>query len=156
MSRLTRLAAYAAAFVLPPAIVGFLGLSTLHRRERPPILPTMGASSVAAIPRPDIDARRPTVVVVLGSDLTEITDALGPYEMFARTGRFNVVTASAERQPTLLTGGVRILPHYSLREVTEGLSGHRQSLSSPTFPTPHRWGIAPPSSGFVNRVSPAP
>jgi hypothetical protein len=123
MSGLARVLAYTSAFILPPAIAGFLGFSTLRTRDHLAAPPALDPATIAAIPRPDIDPRKPTVVVVLGTDLTEITDALGAYQMFARIGRYNVVTAAAERQPTVLTGGLRILPHYSLREVTECVGG---------------------------------
>ena len=94
----------------------------------------MDAAAVAATPRPILDRARPTVVVVFASDLTEITDALGPYEIFARTKQFNVVTAAAERQPTLLTGGLRMLPHYSLSEITEALGGPPAIVVVPNLP----------------------
>lgn len=48
---------------------------------------------------------------------TEITNAVGLYEMFARARRYNVVTAAPERQRTMHTGERPILPHYSLTEV---------------------------------------
>ena len=123
MSPFTRLCTYAAAVVMPPVIALAIGLRALSERDHPSLLPRIDERIAATAPRPSIDHAKPTVVVLLGADLTEITDALGPYEMFARAGKYNVVTAAPTRQPTLLTGGIRILPHYSLQEIDKTL-GH--------------------------------
>jgi transcriptional regulator GlxA family with amidase domain len=134
MSRIARIAALSAAAFVLPGIALFLGVQTLERREHPALLPPMSAAEVFTAPRPTLDRTRPTVVVLLGRDLTEITDALGPYEMFARVGKYNVVMAASERQPTLLTGGLRILPHYSLAELDSILSGPASVVVIPNLP----------------------
>ena len=123
MRRLIAYIACGAAFVALPVLAAVLGFRELVGRQRPERLAPLSAERLVRAPRPEIDPAKPTVVVVLGADITEITDALGPYEMFARAGRYNVVTAAPERQPTLLTGGLRILPHYSLAEVDARLGG---------------------------------
>jgi putative intracellular protease/amidase len=115
--------AYGAAFAALPIAAAILGFRDLTGRQHPERLAPLRTERLAQAPRPEIDPAKQTVVVLLGADITEITDALGPYEMFARTGRYNVVTAAPERQPTLLTGGLRILPHYSLAEVDARLGG---------------------------------
>src|SRR5688500_10733702 len=118
MSNLANFLILAGSLVVMPALTAFLGIRALDQREEQVEQPApMSAPAIAATPRPPLDSSKPTVVVLLGADLTEITDALGPYEMFARTGRFNVVTAAPQRQPSLLTGGLTILPHYSLAEI---------------------------------------
>ena len=134
MSRLTSFFIYTAAFAIPPVIGAVTGFRALRERERPALQPRLDAAAAAAIPRPAIDPSRPTVVVVLGSDITEITDALGPYEMFARAQRYNVVTAAAERRPSLLTGGLRIMPHYSLAEIDARLGGAPAIVVVPNLP----------------------
>jgi AraC family transcriptional regulator, transcriptional activator FtrA len=117
MPRLATYIGYGAAFAALPLAAALVGFRRLAARDHPEHLSPLLDARLAAAPRPAIDPARPTVVVVLGADLTEITDALGPYEMFARAGRFNVVTAAPERRPTVLSGGLRILPHYSLAEI---------------------------------------
>jgi putative intracellular protease/amidase len=112
----------AVAFVLPPLALGVVGLRALERRQHPGLLPRLPAGIALPAP-PAHDAGRPTVAVLLGADLTEITDALGPYEMFARAGAFNVYVVAPERQPTLLSGGLPILPHLSLSELDTRLGG---------------------------------
>ena len=106
MSRARRTFVSTAAFLALPILVGAVGLHELSTRERPGLPP---AIDVVA-PRPGLDPHRPIVVVLLGADLTEITD-VGPYEMFARVGTFDVVTTAPTRTPTLLTGGLRVVPH---------------------------------------------
>lgn len=121
LSRLKLFVIYLAAFLLLPIAAGALGYRALVSREHPASLPATTES--ADVPQPEIDPAKPTVVVLFGDDLTEITDALGPYEMFARTGTFNVVAAAPRRRPTLLSGGLRMLPHFSLEEIDRRLGG---------------------------------
>ena len=128
MSTLTRSVALVAAFLLPPLAAALIGYRALAGRDHPAPLAPMTAERLARVPRPELDSTRSTVVVLLGADLTEITDALAPYEMFARTGRFDVVTAAPERQPTLLSGGLRILPHFSLSELDAQLRGRAPAI----------------------------
>src|SRR5262245_66512855 len=102
MSRARRIFVSIAAFLALPIVVAAVGLRELSTRERPGLPPAIQLPA----PRPVLDPHRPTVVVLLGADLTEVTDALGPYEMFARVGTFNVVTPAATRPPTLQPGGL--------------------------------------------------
>jgi putative intracellular protease/amidase len=128
MPRPTAYIAHLAAFAALPIAAGVFGFRDLAGRQNPERLAPLPAQQLARASRPQIDPGRPTAVVVLGADITEITDALGPYEMFARTGRYNVVTAAPERQPTLLTGGLRILPHYSFAELVARLGGKAPAI----------------------------
>jgi putative intracellular protease/amidase len=128
MPGLKRTVVIGAAFILPPLAAALLGLRTLEQRDHPEAPARLDAGVIASAPRPTIDPARPLVVVLLGADLTEITDALAPYEMFARAGRYTVVTAAPERQPTLLTGGLRILPHYALAELDRQLAGRAPAI----------------------------
>jgi AraC family transcriptional regulator, transcriptional activator FtrA len=134
MSRIARIFVLGAASFILPGIAFFFGVQGIERREHPALIAPMSWAEIAAAPRPAIDPTKPTVVVLLGRDLTEITDALGPYEMFARAGKYNVVMAASERQPTLLTGGLRILPHYSLAEIDSILAGPASVVVIPNLP----------------------
>jgi putative intracellular protease/amidase len=122
-----RWVAAATAFVALPFLVAAVRLRAFERdqvrRLEQPLLPADGV--VAAPPH---DPAKPTVAIVLGADLTEITDTLGPYEMFSRAGAFNVYTVAPERRPTLLTGGLRILPHHSLAELDARLGGEPPAI----------------------------
>jgi transcriptional regulator GlxA family with amidase domain len=131
MSRARRYFVSIAASLALPILVGAAGLRELITRERPGLPPAIQVPAA----RPALDPHRPTVVVLLGADLTEITDTLGPYEMFARVGTFNVVTAAPTRTPTLLTGGLRVVPHYSFAELDEHLGNRAaQVVVVPNIP----------------------
>lgn len=120
--RWVRWVAAAVAFVGLPLLVAAGRFRELERRQHPGLQPPLAQASILPA-APDHDAARPTVAVLLGADITEITDALGPYEMFAPAGTFNVYAVAPERRPTLLSGGLRILPHYSLAELDARLAG---------------------------------
>ena len=62
---------------------------------------------------------RLTVAVVLGASGSVITDALGPYEVFARSPEFFVYTVSAG-PAAMLSGGLAVAPDYSLGDVDAG------------------------------------
>ena len=127
MSTTLRSIAYVAAFVLPPLVVGALrGNQYLSQYNHLPIAAPLFAASMP--PAPEHDPRKPTVAVLLGADVTEITDALGPYEIFSRAGRYNVYMVAPQRRPSLLTGGLRILPHLSLAELDARLGGHAAAV----------------------------
>jgi AraC family transcriptional activator FtrA len=127
-----RWVAAATAFVGLPLLVAAGSLRKLDRGQHPALQPPLPhGSNLQAVPRHD--PARLTVAVILGADLTEITDALGPYEMFSRAGAFNVYTVAPERRPTLLSptllaGGLRILPHYSLAELDALLGGKSPAI----------------------------
>lgn len=128
MRRHLRSILHLVALLLPPLLVGGLRARELATRGRPALLPASLADSTAHVPPPPHDPARPTVVVLLGADVTEVTDALGPYEMFARAGRYNVYAVAPERRPTLLSGGLRILPHLSLAQLDARLAGRAPAL----------------------------
>src|SRR5829696_314118 len=65
---------------------------------------------------------RPAVAVVLGASGSVITDALGPYEVFARAPSFFVYTVSASRPTAMLSGGLAVVPDYSLDDVDAGVA----------------------------------
>jgi putative intracellular protease/amidase len=122
MSNTLRLLAYVAAVAVPPIVVGALrATQQISRYQQPPLAAPL--SHVAVPAAPAHDPRKPTVAILLGADVTEVTDALGPYEIFSRAGRYNVYMVAPERRPSLLTGGLRILPHLSLADLDARLGG---------------------------------
>ena len=54
---------------------------------------------IGEAPRPRHDPKLPTAVVILGSEGTNVADALAPYEVLADSQAFNVITAAPERRP---------------------------------------------------------
>src|SRR6266545_7316006 len=92
----------------------------------------VSVSMRAAFPRPPRSAAeswpptrpvpdgRLAVAVVLGASGSVVTDALGPYEVFARSPRFLLYTVSAGRPTAMLSGGLATVPDYSLEDVDTG------------------------------------
>jgi AraC family transcriptional regulator, transcriptional activator FtrA len=66
---------------------------------------------------PKYDSKKPTVAVVLGNYTTEDFDFLIPYDLFSRTGAFNVFAVAPDKNVKSLTGGLDVLPHYSFQEL---------------------------------------
>lgn len=101
---------YILAALLTPVLVGGVRAKSFLTRAEAPLT----AASLLPAPRSQPhDPSKPTVAIVLGADVTEITDMVGPYEMFARTGRYNVYAVAPTAASTTLTGGLRVRPHYS-------------------------------------------
>jgi putative intracellular protease/amidase len=105
--------------------VGGIRARALLAREPAP----MTATSFLPAPAPVAhDAAKPTVAVLLGADVTEITDMLAPYEMFARTRRYNVYAVAPSDASTTLTGGLRVRPHYSFQGLDRVLGGKSPAI----------------------------
>lgn len=128
MRRALRIILFAAAFILPPIAVGVMRLIPRVTGYRAGREVRLAIDTMSLPPAPALDAAKPTVVVLLGDDATEITDALGPFELYARAGKFNVVTAAPERSPTRFTGGLGVLPDFSLAELDARLGGRAPAV----------------------------
>ena len=85
-------------------------------------------------PRP-VPQGRLTVAVVLGASGSVITDALGPYEVFARSPEFFVYTVSA-RPTAMLSGGLAVVPDYSLGDVDAGTAPEPAVIVIPAVVSP--------------------
>ncbi|SCG44696.1 DJ-1/PfpI family protein [Micromonospora echinaurantiaca] len=97
-----------------PAAVGTLGVRRAADEVYPQRAPSVAAPERAA---PALDPGRPTVAIVLGSAGANVADTLAPYEVFAATGRFNVVTVAPTSHPVTLTGGLDLVPDLSFTEL---------------------------------------
>lgn len=95
--------------VAVPALAGIsgLGVATTMAQSFPAPSRTEAPSWVPARPLPP---GKFTVAVVIGSSGTVASDALVPYEVFARSGRFAVYTVASSRTPAVLSGGVHVQP----------------------------------------------
>jgi AraC family transcriptional regulator, transcriptional activator FtrA len=76
---------------------------------------------------PPYTPHKPTVAIVLGDPLSEVTDVLGPYALFAESDMYNVYTVAATPAVRTLSGGLDIRPHYTFAEL-DALLGHKPSL----------------------------
>jgi transcriptional regulator GlxA family with amidase domain len=78
---------------------------------------------------------RLAVAVVLGASGSVITDALGPYEVFARCPGFFVYTVSAG-PAAMLSGGLAVVPDYSLGDVDAGTAPEPDVVVIPAVVAP--------------------
>ncbi|WP_344402513.1 DJ-1/PfpI family protein [Dactylosporangium fulvum] len=81
------------------------------------------SSEVPAPPPRPFDPALPTAVVVLGAEGANVADALGPFEVLAVTGRFNVLTAAPTAAPVTLTGGLDLVPDVTFESLASRLGG---------------------------------
>jgi putative intracellular protease/amidase len=108
-----------------------------------------GQSRPPATPVPE---GRLAVAVVLGASGSVITDALGPYEVFARSSRFFVYTVSASRPTAMLSGGLAVVPDYSLAEVDAGTAPVPDVVVVPAVVAPNGKKEAPLREWIGRRV----
>jgi putative intracellular protease/amidase len=85
-------------------------------------------------PRP-VPQGRLAVAVVLGASGSVITDALGPYEVFARSPEFFAYTVSA-LPAAMLSGGLAVVPDYSLGDVDAGTAPEPDVVVVPAVGSP--------------------
>src|SRR5829696_5799215 len=86
---------------------------------------------------------RLAVAVVLGASASVITDAFGPYEVFARSPSFFVYTVSVSRPTAMLSGGLAVVPDYSLEDVDAGLAAEPDVVVVPAVAAPNGKKEAP-------------
>jgi putative intracellular protease/amidase len=86
---------------------------------------------------------RLAVAVVLGASGSVITDAFGPYEVFARSPKFFVYTVSASRPTAMCSGGLAVVPDYALADVEAGLAPEPEVVVVPAVAAPNGKKEAP-------------
>lgn len=87
--------------------------------------------SLQSVKMPKHDPVKPTVAVMLGSEATEGLDFMIPYEIFARTGAYNVYAVAADTGIKTLSGGLDVVPHYSFQELDEMLGKSPDIIAIP-------------------------
>src|SRR5688500_14620350 len=135
MPFLARAAVYLLAFLIPPVLVSVVGMRAVEstRYEAPPDAAKVHAGELPAPPRHDPD--KPTAVVLLGNQGSEVTDVLAPYEVLSGSGAFNVYAAAPEREVLTLSGGLDVLPQLSLAGLDRRLGGqHPDVIVVPAMP----------------------
>ena len=115
---------------------------------RPPNLaPAEGRPAARAVPND-----RLAVAVVLGASGSVVTDVFGPYEVFARSPAFFVYTVSASRPTAMLSGGLAVMPDYSLEDVDAGLAPEPDVVVVPAVAAPNGKKEAPLRDWITRRV----
>jgi putative intracellular protease/amidase len=121
--------------------VGAAGAVASLRKAHPPAPHAIpGQSGPPATPVPE---GRLAVAVVLGAGGSVITDAFGPYEVFARSPTFFPYTVSASRPTAVLSGGLAVVPDYSLADVDAGLAPEPDVVVVPAVAAPNGRNEAP-------------
>jgi AraC family transcriptional activator FtrA len=122
MNKTVRMIGYIVCASLAIALAGWIGILKSVQLFQSPA-PTGLADTVVPLAAPPYDASKPTVVIVLGNSLTEATDFLGPYAMFAASGAYNVYAVAASNTLRTLTGGLDVVPQLSFAELATQLQG---------------------------------
>jgi putative intracellular protease/amidase len=120
---LARAVVYLIAFVVLPVLDGVVGVKAglSDRYEGPPDAARVQSGELPAPPRHDPD--KPTAVVLLSNQGSEVTDVLAPYEVLFESGAFNVYAVAPEREAATLSGGLDVLPQLSLAQLDRRLEG---------------------------------
>lgn len=130
---LVRFGVYVLIFVVFVGGTGFLGLigsrKDFYEAVRQEPIP-----SLQEVGKPKYNPNKPTVAVVLGNDTTEGSDFMIPYELFSRTGEFNVYAVASDNQVKSLTGGLDVIPHYSFKEMDKLLGKSPDIIAIPFMP----------------------
>jgi putative intracellular protease/amidase len=130
--------------------VGAAGAVVAMREAYPRVpqaAPAEGWPPAKAVP----DGRL-AVAVVLGASGSVITDAFGPYEVFARSPEFFVYAVSASRPTAVLSGGLAVVPDYSLDDVDAGLAPEPDVVVVPAVAAPNGKKEAPLRDWLTRRV----
>jgi putative intracellular protease/amidase len=130
--------------------VGTAG-AAVSMRQAYPRAPQAAPGQSRPPARPVPEARL-AVAVVLGASGSVITDALGPYEVFARSPRFFPYTVSASRPAAMLSGGLAVVPDYSLEDVDAGLAPEPDVVVVPAVTAPNGNKEAPLREWLTRRV----
>jgi AraC family transcriptional regulator, transcriptional activator FtrA len=130
---LLRILIYSVCFIIPLLVAGGLGYVLSMQAAMSPA-PESLVNSVGTNPAPNYDANKPTVAIVLGDPLSEVTDVLGPYTLFAMSEKYNVYTVASSKTLQTLTGNLDILPHFSFEELETLLGGSPDVIVVPAIP----------------------
>ena len=131
MKTIFRITVYILAFVLPITVLSvfgsFSGMDVMMGLPSQPL-------DTPSLPAPRaFDPTKPTVAILMGDPLTEVTDFMIPYEIFSATGAFNVYGVAVERRLLTLTGGLDVMPDYSLSQLDAMLGKSPDIIVTPAI-----------------------
>jgi putative intracellular protease/amidase len=135
MKKLIRIVIYMLAFVLPIVALGTIGFySTLYLTLPKPADLDIPQTGLGSLSTKSYDPTLPTVAVVLGSNRTEVTDFLIPYQLFSASGAYNVYAVAPERRMISLSEGLEVMPDYSYAELDMLLGKSPDVIVLPAIP----------------------
>jgi transcriptional regulator GlxA family with amidase domain len=132
-----------AVAVAVPVAVGAIGVAWATGETYSARTGGTPSASVDTVAAAGHDPGKPTAVVVLASGGANVADALGPYEVLASTGAFNLYTAARRREPVPLTGGLDVVPDLSFAELDTRLARSPDVIVVPELPGAGGPGVAP-------------
>ncbi|MGD8192214.1 DJ-1/PfpI family protein [Brevibacillus ginsengisoli] len=125
-----RVAVYVFSFVLFVGGIGLFGFlrswEAFYVAARQEPIP-----SLQGVKKPEYNPNKPTVAVLLGNETTYGSDFIIPYELFSRTGAYNVYAVASDHKVKTLTGGLEVLPDYSLKELDQLLRNSPDIIAIP-------------------------
>jgi hypothetical protein len=129
-----RVAAAVLAALLVPAAAGAVGIARATGEVYTPRDASAPPVAAHAAVAPAHDPAKPTAVIVLSLQGTNVADVLAPYEVLANTGAFNLYTVAVRREPVALTGGVDLIHDLSFGQLADRQPciGRRASATSMT------------------------
>jgi AraC family transcriptional regulator, transcriptional activator FtrA len=136
MRRIFRSFIYIAVFIIPIVLTAALGLVTSVRTSFPkPADADAITARMVAPAAPAYDPTKPTVAVVLGAQVHEITDTIGPYAILRESGLYNVYMVADSKTPRpmgtrtayTMTSALDVIPHYTFAEL-DTLLGHSPDI----------------------------
>lgn len=65
----------------------------------------------------EYDPDKPTAIVLMSRQGTEVTDLMVPYQLLKMSDLFNVYTVAAEKKPIGVNGGIDLLPELSIQDL---------------------------------------
>ncbi len=135
MKKFIRMVIYVLAFTLPIVALGTIGyFSNLSLTLPKPTDLAIPQTGVGSLSTKSYDPTKPTVAVVLGSNRTEGTDFLIPYQLFSASEAYNVYAVAPERKTTSLDGGLEVMPDFSYAELNTLLGKSPDVVVIPAFP----------------------
>jgi transcriptional regulator GlxA family with amidase domain len=132
-----------AVAVVVPVAVGAIGVARATGEIYPARINGAPSASVDTVAAAGHDPGKPTAVVVLAPGGANGADALGPYEVLAETGAFNLYTAAPRREPVPLTGGLDVVPDLSFAELDTRLATSPDVIVVPQLPGAGGPAVAP-------------
>jgi putative intracellular protease/amidase len=97
-------------------------------------------------------ARPLEVAVMLGASGTVFSDALAPYEVFARSPRFSVKAVAGEQGPAPVQAGPPIEAHHTWRDITAGSAPRPDVVVVPAVADPYGEQEAPLRAWLVEQA----
>ena len=92
------------------------------------------------------------VAVVLGASGTVFSDALAPYEVFARSPRFSVAAVAANAGPAPVQAGPRIEAHHTWADIDAGTAPQPDVIVVPAVADPYGEQEAPLRAWLVEQA----